>query len=210
MSARPLVVAHKPDRDRYRAWNSRMGIRKAAAAGARALDVDMQVSADEVFLATHWERPLLRDGFRDPLGRVTRFARVDHMPAYVVQRLRSEEGYRIRPVAELLVTAQRHGVTLCLEAKQDDRLNDPLMWWPLRAAWANSGADLVVMSQPFGGAGVRALAAAKAAGMPTLLLTRGKVRPGWWEHLDWVKGPAKWTEPGRPARVRVASSRRLA
>lgn len=204
-----MRIAHKPDRDRYRAWNSRIGIRKAAAAGASALDVDMQVSRDGVFLATHWERPLLRDGFRDPLGKIGRFTRVDHLWASDVERLRSEEGYRIRPVHQLFPTAKRHGVTLCLEAKEDHRLVHPEAWAQLAADVREEDAPVVIMSQPFGGVGVRALAAAKAAGLPTLLLTRGRVRPEWWDALDYVKGPARWTEPGRPSRVRVASSRRL-
>lgn len=208
MSA-PLIVAHKPDRDRYREWNSRVGLRRAAAIGAKALDVDVQLSRDRVFLATHWERPLLRDGFRDPQGRIGRFARVDRLWASDVERLRSEEGYRIRPVHQLFPTARRHGITLCLEVKEDPRTADAAAWAQLAADVRDKAAPVVIMSQPFRGAGVAALAAAKAAGLPTLLLTRGKVRPQWWDHLDWVKGPEKWTEPGRPARVRVARSRRL-
>lgn len=207
-----LIVAHKPDRDRYRAWNCRAGIRKAAARGATALDVDVQVTRDVMLVATHWERPMLRDGFTDPEGTLSRFTRVDRMWLHEVMRLRSPEGYRIRPVHHLIPTAHRHGVRLCLEAKQDAILERREAWEQLDAdvrGWGPFPGPVVVMSQPFGGAGVRVLRAAKDAGLPTLLLTRGRVRPEWWPALDYVKGPARWTEPGRPARVVVAGSRRL-
>lgn len=199
-----LTILHKLDDEPYRRWCSVRGVRRAARWGATAIDIDVKLTRDGVPVAVHWERTG-RGGFRDPAGVIGATAKVGRLLAEQVTRLVSVDGYRIWRTRRLMREAARLGVTLCLEAKPDLRFANPEVWEQVAADADSTGASVIVMSQPHAGVGIDALEAAHGL-LPTLLLSRGAPRPKVWQHLDYVKGPRRWTE-GAPPEVRVVGGR---
>ena len=204
-----LEIRHAPKGTPYHVNNSRRGIRRTAALGYNAQDVDALITRDGVPVATHWPRPL-RHGFTwAGRGRMPSGVTIAELTLAQVGRLEAGP-YRVRAVDEILQTAGPLDVTVCLELKPDRRWAKPATYAPLIAAADLHDAALVIMSQPRAlGRGVRYLKAAKQAGLPTLLLTRGPVWPTWWKHLTFAKGRRRfagrgqaqgvvWLGPGSP------------
>lgn len=197
-----LTILHKNDGEPYRRWCSIRGLRRAHKWGATAIDIDVNITRDGVVVATHWQRPMLKDGFSDPAGKLGRFKRVATLTMGQVSRLRAYDGYRIWRTRRMMREAARLGITLCLEAKPDGRFAWPQVWQRVAADAAATGASVIVMSQPHQGHGFVFLEAASMAGLPTMLLSRGVPRAHHWRVLDYVKGPREWTKHA-PADVRV-------
>lgn len=103
----------------YRRGNSPEGIRKASQRPgvARAIDLDFQMSRDDIFLNTHWHTPE-REGFRylDGKGAVCR-RRFARMPARVAVTLRTLDGYTIQTGGTALRLAAEGRVRVEAELK---------------------------------------------------------------------------------------------
>lgn len=202
----PLTILHKPDSASYQKWGGPEGVEAAAAAGATAIDVDAQESSTGEFMALHWANPGTH-GFDAPKHPALMKKRSSAMtPAelgFFVSVAKDSVGYRIHTVREVMETAAPLGVTLCVEVKS---MGD---FAKLRRDAEETGCRVIVMTLPHLGGrnvGYKRLAAAKKAGLPTMVLlneTRfaaGQVPADQWQHVDFVKGPAKWRK-GKPARV---------
>ncbi len=195
----PLTILHGPGHD-YSRWDCPEGLVAAHAAGATALDINAQPDETDRFWPTHWRFPG-EHGFRAPAS--VRHLPVDLMGPTQLGAFTSHSGHKIHPMREVLEKAVELDMTVCLEVKGNGDFQG------LRDLVEETGARLIVMTLPHLGGknvGYRRLAAAKRAGLPTMVLlnrtrfARGQV-PAWaWAHVDYVKGPTRW-QKGRPARV---------
>ena len=101
----------------YHEENSRRGVNAAVDAGAKWIDLDCRITADEVLVITHWPRPVNKDGFKDPLDRLNRMRTVESMTWAEVQRLRTDDAYRIHAAEGLVQYALDEGLNVELELK---------------------------------------------------------------------------------------------
>lgn len=67
--------------------NSDRGDHEAVRTGCDSSDHDWQKDADGVTQNTHWERPCERDGFFDPLHKISHDAQMRHLSSDAVARL---------------------------------------------------------------------------------------------------------------------------
>lgn len=150
--------------------NSLRGIRYAARHGFDAIDLDMLITADDVIVNTHWDRPMARDGFRDPRHKISRERRVRDLSWEKVSRLVAghwPRRYRIQRIERQLRACARHGIVAYLEPKDDPRFELDWPWREIRKAADACGAHVLVRSiRDFGGrsAGVRRVDAARRNG----------------------------------------------
>lgn len=108
--------------DTYAFENSPAGIAFAAKRGYASIDLDMQITKDGIPVATHWSKPLQKDGFYDPLGKINKDAKVSEMTFAEVSRLRNKDGQsRIYSMETMVSLLKQHGIAGDLEAKDDPR-----------------------------------------------------------------------------------------
>jgi glycerophosphoryl diester phosphodiesterase len=112
----------------YHVENSLRGVALAKRLGYDGIDLDVNASSDDVIFGTHWGRPMMRDGFRDPLGKLPRTTDMHDMTAEQVRRLRTADGYRIRPVSHLIKGARRLDLSIEVEAKPSPPLYQKRAW----------------------------------------------------------------------------------
>lgn len=101
----------------YREANSRRGVLEAARKGYRWIDLDVRTTLDGVLVVTHWPRPMIHDGFADPLDQVHRATPVEQLTWSQVRRLRAPAGYRILRADRLVRFALDQGLNVELEMK---------------------------------------------------------------------------------------------
>lgn len=170
----------------YHRENSLRGVRAARRAGKRGIDIDLQMSkpcrvgdprgcGDPDCIGhpfgTHWGDPLRRDGFRDPLGKIPKTAKIRDLYRWEIRRLIAVDRgrvYRIQPLENLIRECAKQGIVAVLEPKGDRRFELAAVWQRI-AKYADSvGAHLAGYSiRNLGGpnAGVRRVAAMRAAGI---------------------------------------------
>jgi hypothetical protein len=108
--------------DTYAFENSPAGIKFAAKNNYASIDLDMQITKDGVPVATHWSRPMKKDAFRDPLGKLNKNTKVSDMTLAEVMRLRNKDGQsRIYPVSTMVELLKKHEIAGDFEAKDDPR-----------------------------------------------------------------------------------------
>lgn len=108
--------------DTYAFENSPAGIEFAAKNGYSSIDIDMLITKDGVPVATHWAKPLEKDGFYDPQGKIKKDTKVSEMTLQEVMRLRNEDGQsQIYPMSTMIKELKKHGIAGDLEAKDDNR-----------------------------------------------------------------------------------------
>ena len=113
---------------------------------------------------THWDRPMERDDFFDPLGLLDPHTRVRNMTLREVLRLRTKDGYRIHSVAVLFRVCAAQNVGAYVEPKGDSRFEQDWPWAYLKGLSRTRGARLRARSlRNLGGlrAGVRRVRAAR-------------------------------------------------
>lgn len=109
---------HKDDRQSYAFENSPQGLRYAAAHNYTSIDLDTQVTKDGVVVNTHWGRPMEKDGFFDPLGKLNKNLTVGEMTLDEVTRLRNRDGQsRIYPLSYMIELAGSNNINLSIEIK---------------------------------------------------------------------------------------------
>lgn len=166
-----IFHVNRPD-EPYHRGNSLRGIRRAARAGWDAIDLDLQMTRDGVVVNTHWARPMLRDGFRDPLEKISPKRPVSRMTWEQVSRLvagRRPRRYKIQRLERVLRACARRGIVAYLEPKADERFEDPAIWRYVAAVADDVGCELRGRSiRNLGGfgAGTRRVRAMEAAGIP--------------------------------------------
>jgi glycerophosphoryl diester phosphodiesterase len=108
--------------------NSIRGIRRAARAGYRWIDLDLQMTSDGVIVVTHWARPMRKDRFRDPLRRIYPGTPVSRLTWAQVRRLKTGDGYRIPRIEAALRACAHYGIGAYLEPKGDRRFREDAPW----------------------------------------------------------------------------------
>lgn len=144
--------------------NSASGDRRARRHGYPAIDLDMLITADNRIVNTHWDRPLLKDGFRDRRGLIGRHARIRDLTWVEVSRLvagRFPRRYRIRSIEAALGHCARLGLVAALEPKDDPRFALDWPWQHIAAVADDFGCTVSVRALPQNAA---ALAPARRAG----------------------------------------------
>lgn len=144
--------------------NSVRGVKRAKRLGKHAIDIDMLITSDNRIVGCHWDRPLERDGFRDPLGRIGRSVTVRHLTYTQVSRLvagRWPRRYHIQPIERLLAECARLGVIALLEPKDDPRFATDWPWQHIAAVADDFGTTVSVRALP---QNAGALPAARRAG----------------------------------------------
>lgn len=156
--------------------NSPRGIRYAARHGFDAVDLDMQITRDDVIIGCHWGRPMERDGFRDPQRQINPRHHVRTLTWEQVSRLvagRRPRRYRIHRIERLLRACARHGVIAYLEPKDDERFEEDWPWQHIRAVADDCGAHVRVRSlRDLGGhgEGIKRVEAAKRNGFKAVVI----------------------------------------
>lgn len=122
--------------------NSRRGVWRAISLWFMRIDLDLSITAPDPecpakyhpdggecrghVVCNHWPKPMRKDGFRDPLGRIHPDTLISQMTFVEALRLVASDGTHIWPVEELLRTCGKHIIAL-LEPKGDHRF---LLDWP--------------------------------------------------------------------------------
>lgn len=117
---------------------------------------------------THWDRPMLKDGFYDPLGLIDPHTRVRDMTLNEVLRLRTKDNYRIHSVAVLFRVCAAHNIGAYVEPKDDPRFEQDWPWVRLRGLSRQRGVRLrarTIRNFPTPGAGRRRARAARRNGV---------------------------------------------
>lgn len=136
---RPGPLAHGIRGQAYHLVDSLRGLRAARKARKKRADRDLQMTSDGVVVVCHWLRPLLRDGFIDPLGLIERRRRVDQMTYAEVRRLYTPRGhFRINSLEDDLREAGRLGLGAVLEPKTNDKRWRNVAMWKEWKAYARS------------------------------------------------------------------------
>lgn len=150
--------------------NSNRGDKRAKRAGKRGTDLDILITKDGRVVNTHWPRPLLRDGFRDPHGRIAKMARVRDLTWVQVSRLRAgrwPRRYRIRSIEAALAHCAKLGLVAVLEPKGDPRFKSAAVWEHIAEVAEDVGCAVSVRALP---ENADALPYAKAAGFRTWVI----------------------------------------
>lgn len=153
----------------YHLGNSLRGIRKAARTGHSEIDLDLGITKDRRIVGNHWRRPLLKDGFRDPLRRIAKTACIDDLTYRQVRRLVAFPGYRIQPIEALLAECARVGIIARVEPKGDPRFTLDWPWAHIKAVAEDVGCEVrmyALRNVPRDGYGERVVPVAARNGIP--------------------------------------------
>lgn len=154
--------------DSYAFENSPAGIQFAAQHGYKSIDIDMQITKDGVPVATHWSKPMAKDGFYDPLGQLKSHTKVSEMTLAEVMRLRNKDGQsQIYPVASMVGELKKNGIAAVFEAKDDNRFANPQMMTYLGNLVRDAGIHANMTSIDRGPRSLEILEAAQRAGFWT-------------------------------------------
>lgn len=203
----PLTIFHKKKSQRYYFEDSYRGINFADAHGATAIDLDCTITKDGVIIVNHWS-DIHKNSYH---GKVPAHAHVEDLNWDVVKTLKNPAGYVIRRAVDAIAHCKSKDIIPCFEVKGDKRFEHASTYKQLVDASIKHNWPILIMTLPHVGGkqhGYKRLAAAKAAGLHTMVLVnvtkygRGQVPASAWQYLDLVKGPVVWTTRGRPARVK--------
>ena len=131
--------------------NSDSGDRRAKRQGKRSNDLDMQITEDNRIVNTHWSRPMVQDGFRDPYGQIPPGRMVRNMTWAEVSRLvagRFPRRYRIRSIEHALKHCARLGIVAVVEPKGDKRFAEDWPWQHIAAVAEDVGCTVSVRALP--------------------------------------------------------------
>lgn len=164
----------------YAFENSPAGIKFAAEHGYKSIDIDLQITKDGVPVATHWSKPMSRDGFYDPEGKLSKKTKVSQMTLAEVMRLRNRDGQsRIYPVSQLMGEFKKHGIAPDFEAKDDPRFKSDQVMGYLANLVRQTGVKANMKSIDRGPRSLEILKTAQKFGFWTRFATGGgkKGRP---------------------------------
>lgn len=184
-------IYHTPPGVPYHVGNSVPGVFLAKRLGFRGIDLDTNASEDNIAWGCHWGKPMLRDGFRDPLGKLPRDTDIHRMVAEEVERLETADGHRIRRMSRLIKVARRIGLTVEVEAKPSPPLYHAASWKNLAGELDGHTRDglLVKVLMDLGPHPENRLKAAHEAGFRTVVIVQGhRIDPAWGEFIDARRG----------------------
>lgn len=174
----------------YHVENSLRGVITAKQRGYEGIDLDANGDADGTIWATHWGRPMLRDGFRDPKRQLPRTKDIHTMTSEEVDRLITRDGYKIQRLSFLIKEARKRGLSIEVEAKPSPPLYRPGPWTRLaRELDGKTGGVLVKVLMDLGPDAQNRLKAAHEAGFRTCVIVQGhKIDPAWSAFIDTRRG----------------------
>lgn len=159
---------HRKSGQPYALENSIQGIDYAKKEGYKGIDIDVMVSKDGVLVGSHAWEPLksgITGGFKDPLGKIKKDARLSELTLAELRRLRHEDGYRISTLEELIIHAKLKGINLIIEMKVPSKIERQL---PQIAALLNKhNVKAGITSRKDKPGYVHALAVARSLGFHT-------------------------------------------
>lgn len=180
----------------YHQANSRRGVLEAVRKGYRWIDLDVRTTSDGVLVVTHWPRPMIHDGFTDPLYRsVHRATPVERLTWSQVRRLRAPGGYRILRADRLLRFALDQGLNVELEIKSE---RVTLQQWQQLAISLADRLDRVQVkalntNPPHASGAHVPLYRAHLAGFRTIILGRNQPAPASARaFIDYRRGRVRW------------------
>ena len=162
---------HKGDKgapNSYAFENSPQGIAFAAKHGFSSIDIDMQITKDGVPVATHWSKPMQKDGFYDPEHKLSPGKKISQMTLAEVMRLRNKDGQsRIFPLSTMLGELKKHNLGGDLEAKGDPRFASPQMMGQIADMVRKSGIKANLKTINYGPQSMRVIREAQRQGFWT-------------------------------------------
>lgn len=207
LGPRWLPMFHVRDGVPYHVENSISGgLNRAAAGGYDSIDLDWQLTMPDPFcpycegrgwacighpVNTHWLRPRLKDGFRDPEGQIGRFRRVDRMTLAEALRLTAGPGYRMHMAPVMFREAAQRDLKVAAEVKHPGYSDHEVMRRFVTDARDN-GCRMRVMKLSDGAKPLATLRAAKAADAQTIVIARGPIPDAWRPYIDFQRGPARY------------------
>jgi hypothetical protein len=180
-------ILHSAKGQPYHEVNSLPGLRLAVEGHYDGIDLDCNASKDDIAYGTHWGKPMLRDGFRDPLEMLPRTTDMHRMTSEQVTRLRTDDGFRIRRVSTLIKGARRLGLSVEVEAKPSPPLYQKRAWQNLADELDGKVEGVLVkVLLDLGPHPENRLKAAHAAGFRTCAIVHGGhgVKQEWSEFVD--------------------------
>ena len=161
--------------------NSIRGVKLAARRRFKWIDADLLITKADPdcrhcapgvcpghIVWTHWDRPMVKDGFYDPLRLLDPRTRVREMTLDEVLRLRTKDGYRIHRVETLFRVCAAQNIGAYVEPKDDPRFEQDWPWRRLKALSRLRRVRLrsyTLKDFPTLGAGVRRVQAARRNGV---------------------------------------------
>jgi hypothetical protein len=178
----------------YHEENSLRGAKEAIARGYRAIDWDVRCTKDGVMVLCHWARPMMMDGFFAPKDSgILRTARIEELTWAQVKTLRTRDNYRIIRVSTALRYAKTVGLARVeLEAKDSPLLGFRETWLPVRRLARALRLDVQVKGLSTIASTPQNLAAAKAAGLVTILAVHSTLARSWANVADYYRGKIVW------------------
>lgn len=131
--------------------NSDRGDRRARRQGKDGNDLDLQITKDNRIVNTHWARPMIKDGFRDPRSLIPPHKMVRELTWVQVSRLvagRWPRRYRIRSIERALYHCARLRIVAVLEPKGDPRFREDWVWQHIAAVAEDVGCTASVRALP--------------------------------------------------------------
>jgi hypothetical protein len=207
LGPRWLPMFHIPKGTPYHVENSITGgLNRAAAGGYDSIDLDWQLTMPDPScdycaalrrpcighpVNTHWLRPLLRDGFRDPEHELGRFHRVDRMTLPQALRLVAGPGYRIHLPQVMFREAAERDLKVAAEVKHP-RYSDHEVMRRFVDVARDNGCAMRIMKLSDGAKPLATLRAAKAVDAQTIVIARGPIPDSWRPYVDFQRGPARY------------------
>lgn len=197
---------HVPHGTPYHVENSIDGLNRAATGGYDSIDLDWQLTRPDTAcrhcrqagvvcighpVNTHWPRPLLRDGFRDPRRQLGRLHRIDRMTLDQALRLITRDGHTMHTDARMFNEAADRALKVAAEVKHPGYADHEVMRRFVVAA-QRASCRMRIMKLSDGAKPLATLRSAKAAGAQTIVIARGPIPASWRPLVDFQRGPARF------------------
>jgi hypothetical protein len=177
--------------------NYRAALIRAARSSHKAIDIDVQVSADGTPWALHWG-VVGKNRLHDPDREIPATARIVNLTDYEISRLRSVTGAHAHRLSTLLFLAAKHRVRVEAELKTHvarEQIHHLLAMPSVADMHARGDLQFKTLANLPGC--VRRLRAAHLAGGTTVLTFTNYHGPGIdatraWPVTDYVRGTPKW------------------
>lgn len=151
--------------DTYAFENSPQGVKFAADHGYKSIDLDMLITKDGVPVNTHWSQPMKKDGFYDPLQKLSENTKISDMTLAEVMRLRNKDGQsQINTVSTMIEQLKKNGIAGDFEVKNDPRFATDEVMGSLARQVREAGIQANVKTIDYGDRSYQALSKAQEHG----------------------------------------------
>lgn len=193
-------VGHPKKGQPYHEVNCPRGVEHFADLGYPWVDLDgnpfKSLYRKYVTGNTHWFRPLLRDGFRDPLDEIGKPRTTASILVDEMRRLVTPGGHRIFQMTYMFRVAADARINVLEELKyhrafESVELHRHEQWHVEQLQQTRPHFQVIVAILSTHPRAVFVAKAAKKAGRETCLLAHSDYPAPWREHFDYVRGTGK-------------------